>query len=188
MIRSLSIAVMCLLAACAGSREGATGPEPPPELVRCFLLTTDDFSPGRAMDQRRPFREYLDWLIRSWGVDYGLGSRDVRLYASYAPAPTRPGREGPVAGEIVCHHPGAWEEVGRYRIVLYRETLMNHDVSRLYNTIAHEFKHVLQDVAGEGAVNCGQIAKASKLREYEKEASRWADRVAPLTDCGTRNR
>jgi hypothetical protein len=146
MIRPLSVAAMCLLAACAGTREEATGPELPPELLRCFLLETDDL------------------------------------------APTRPGREGPVAGEIVCHPPEAWEEVGRYRIVLYREPLLNHDVSRLYNTIAHEFKHVLQDVAGEGAVNCGQFAKDSRLRAYEKEASRWADRIAPLTDCGTRNR
>jgi hypothetical protein len=187
-IRSLSVASLCLLTACAGARKAPLGPEPPPKLLRCFLLKSDDFSHGRAMDRLRPYRDYLDWLIRSWGVEYGLTPRDVRLYASYAPAPTRPGRDGPVAGEIVCHHPEEREDVGRYRIVLYREALLGHDVSRLYNTIAHEFKHVLQDAAGEGAVDCGRIAKASALRHYEKEASRWADRIAPLTDCGTRNR
>jgi hypothetical protein len=188
MSRPLLAATLCLLAACAGTRGKDSAPEPPPERLRCILLKADQFSHGRSMDQRRPFREYLDWLVGTWGAEHGLRPGDVRLYASYAPAPTRPGRDGPVAGEIACHPPGSRSEVGRYRIVVYREALLGREVSHLYNTLAHEFKHVLQDVVGEDAVDCGRIANASRLRKYEKEASRWADRVAPLTDCGTRNR
>ena len=179
---------LCGLAACAGQKKDAPEPERPPELLRCFLLTLDDFSPGSDLDRRRPYRDYLDWLVRTHGSELGLQPTDVTLYASYEPAPTRPGREGPVAGEIVCHPPGEWAEVGRYRIVIYREALLTRDVSHVYNTIAHELKHVLQDLADGDAVDCGRIESPARLRKYERQAARWAHEIAPFTDCGTRNR
>jgi hypothetical protein len=184
----LLVVGLCLLAACAGHKKDPPEPERSPELLRCFLLTPEDFSRGESMDRRRPYREYLDWLIRTEGAELGLRADDVRLFASYAPAPARPGREGPVAGEIDCPPEQAWAALGRYRIVLYREALLGLDVSHLYNTIAHELKHVLQDLDDAEVVNCGRIERLSKLRKYERQAARWAAEIAPVTDCGTRNR
>lgn len=144
-----------------------------PERDLCSTITTDDFKKGYGMNKMLQYKYYLDWLISTYGSAHGLESGDIKIYASYAEPPTMPGQPGVVAGEVVKFEGAAATAQGcKYQITIYRDALVGHTLSELYNTIAHEFKHILQDV--EHGVGIG-----STDPQYEQEVKEFANYLVP---------
>ena len=172
----------------------------PDSTVWCLKLAapTSEFAPGNAdqgscdwsvtllgeTDVLRPTdRDFLDWLIRTFGEEHGLRPHDVRLFVAPQRAPTRYASEGVVAGELVCHPESEWRRRGRYQITLYRDALVGGSVGCLYNTVAHEFRHVLQELESGGATRCGRVTDPAWLARLEQDAVEFAGEVAPDCDC-----
>ena len=182
------MAVGVLLAASCASRN-ATTPIPkgwvalPDPGVWCLPLAYDDLRSGLRMDTDTPAREFLDWLVRNYGSDLGLYPGDIRLFVTNESPPTRRGHVGTVAGEIVCQPESAWRLQGKYQITLYRDALVGETASCLYSTIAHEFRHILQEVESEGGTNCGRLFDGVTLDRLEQDAVAWALVVAPECHC-----
>jgi hypothetical protein len=128
-------------------------------------------------------RDFLDWLVRTYGAKYGLRPYDIRLFVAHESAPTRYGHEGVVAGEIVCIPESEWRRRGRFQITLYRYALAGGTVGCLYSTVAHEFRHVLQELESGGATRCGRIADPELLARLEQDAVAFASEVAPDCEC-----
>jgi hypothetical protein len=131
---------------------------------------------SRASDFRgnglNSLREYLDWLVREFGTSVGLDVGDVTLTISNEyPPPTVPGEPGKLlAGTVFCPSPS------KYIIVIYEHSFTGKTVAEIYNTIAHEFKHILQII--EHGLDCEQ-----RTPQLEEEADRWAEQIAPLSIC-----
>jgi hypothetical protein len=128
-------------------------------------------------------RDFLDWLVRTYAEKYGLRPYDVRLFVAHESAPTRHGHDGVVVGVLVCNPESEWQRRGRYQITLYRDALVGGTVACLYSTVAHEFRHVLQELESGGATRCGRVADPEVLARLEQDAVTFASEVAPDCDC-----
>lgn len=140
----------------------------------CGRLSTDDF----YGDNIKAFELYLEWLVMTYGSDVGLEPGDVKLRISHSEPPTRPHPERPgesleVHGQTSClEWPTSTAMDAEYVITVYEKA---HETrGDVYNTIAHEFKHVLQDK--EHTLDCREIASNP---DFEDEATHWAETVAP---------
>jgi hypothetical protein len=128
-------------------------------------------------------RDFLDWLVRTYGEEYGLRPFDVRLFVAHERAPTRDAYGGVVAGELVCYPESEWRRSGRFQITLYRDALVGGTVACLYSTVAHEFRHILQELESGGATRCGRVDDPAFLARLERDAVAFAGEVAPDCDC-----
>ncbi len=175
------------LASCATRNATTTVPKGwvalPDPGVWCLPLKNNALRSGHRMDRDTPAREFLDWLVQSYGRDLGLYPGDIRLYVANQSPPMRPGHAGIVAGEIVCRPESEWRLQGKFQITLYRDALVGETASCLYSTIAHEFRHILQEVGSGGEINCGRILDAETLDRLEKDAVEWARVVSPECNC-----
>jgi hypothetical protein len=114
--------------------------------------------------------------IRSYGAGIGIESGDIKINISPNVPPTHPGRPGVVGGRIVCHSGEAARTAGaKYRITLYKSAFFGKCRAQIFNTIAHEFKHILQVI--ENNLSCTGV---ENIAAYEKESYTWADYIAPL--------
>ena len=187
MIRASLATLALLLAGCATRNATVAVPKgwvalPDPGLW-CLPLRHADLLPGPRIDSDTPAREFLDWLAQSYGRDLELYPGDIRLYVSNESPPTRPGHDGTVAGEILCLPESAWRLEGKYQITLYRDALVGETASCLYSTIAHEFRHIVQEIESDGGTHCGRFIDPPALARLERDALEWARAVAPECNC-----
>ena len=187
MIRVFVAVVVLSLASCATKNTTTTVPSGwvalPDPGVWCLPLRNNALLPGHRMDSDTPAREFLDWLVRTYGAELDLYPGDIRLYVANQSPPTRPGHVGTVAGEIVCRPESEWRLQGKFQITLYRDALVGETASCLYSTIAHEFRHILQEAGSGGEINCGRILDTETLARLENDAVEWARMVSPECNC-----
>jgi hypothetical protein len=143
---------------------------------------------GAKMDLLNSF---LDGLIKIYGNDSnGLNinhnnPKDICIYIS----PSEPlaynidGNIAYGAGSINCWPSNiAHDKNCRYQINLYdlAFTRANACVNEIYNTVAHEFKHILQSIE----LNLPNCDEATNRSELEREASNFAELLFPTChDC-----
>lgn len=135
-----------------------------PARDRCALAHTADFEGAGEAELHR----YLHALARRHGPGSGVEPREVNL--AIASGEPRPGLVGVTAGEVSCE-PGN----RAFRITLYREALVGRQLYMAYQTVAHEFQHVVQ-IRRDGLA-CGP--PPGLLEEYEREAADHAARLVP---------
>lgn len=156
------------LAACAGGR-GREPAEPARLEARdpCQVARDADFEGAGAAQLRR----YADWLARAHGTPVGLAPQ--ALDVGIVRGPPKPGLVGVTAGEVACA--GA-DHDARYRITLYRDALVGRPLAIAYQTVAHEFQHVVQ--IRRDRLPCGARDDAVRAR-YEREAAAAAEALVP---------
>lgn len=112
---------------------------------------------------------FLNYLAQAHGVPAGIDPTKVSLGIVRGPAKLAPA--GVQAGEIGCGNGGA----GPYRVTLYRDALAGRPLALAYETIAHEFHHVVQ--THRDRLPCG--ADGKQREAYEREAREVARRFVP---------
>ena len=154
--------LLAAAAACAPAAAPVRAPQPELPTIRCGPALDADFD---AQGQER-LRRYLDWLAQAYGPDVGLRPQDVSLVVVRGPA--KPGPMGVTAAEVACNP-------GRYRITLYRDALSGRPLSVAYDTLAHEFYHLVQ-IRRDGLA-CE--ARDGERASYEREAVSFARGIVP---------
>lgn len=101
----------------------------------CEPLRDADFEGAGA--QR--LRDYLSWIAQSRGAVVGVTAQDVSLVILRGPP--RPGPSGVQVAEVSCTGSGG---DGPYRVALYRDALSGRPQAVVYETLAHEFHHIVQ--------------------------------------------
>jgi hypothetical protein len=167
MRRVLLTPLACLLAACAPAPVAAPAPAAePPASFSCAKAQDADFD-GEG---ERRLGNFLRYLAQAHGAPAGIDPAEVSLGIVRGPAKLAPA--GVQAGEIGCGNGGA----GPYRVTLYRDALAGRPLALAYETIAHEFHHVVQ--IHRDRLPC---AAGDKNREaYEREAREVARRFVPI--------
>lgn len=169
-MRSLSALPLLLAAgllACANH-----GPDPaefarlePSARDRCDVARAADFEGAGEAELRR----YLYQLAESRAHDVTLHPRQVTL--ALAVGEPEPGLEGITAGEVAC----AFRGDPPYRITLYPTALMGRPLYTTYQTVAHEFQHIVQ-------IRRDRLAcepRDGTRDHYEAEAKAVAERLVP---------
>jgi hypothetical protein len=151
----------CLLAACATAPETVPPPAAPPP-IGCEAARAADFE--GAGEQR--LRAYLAWLAQHYGGDVALAPSRVGL--AVAASEPKPGPAGVQAGEVACNPDS-------YRVTLYRTALEGRPLAVAYETVAHEFFHLVQ--IRRDRLDCAPGDGARKL--YEREAAGFARELVP---------
>jgi hypothetical protein len=166
MRRILLVPLAWLLAACAPAPVSpVTVTARAPAGFSCAQARDGDFE--GAGEQR--MQGFLAYLAQAHGAPAGIDPSQVSLgivrgSAKFAPA-------GVQAGEVGCGGGGN----GPYRVALYRDALVGRPLALTYETIAHEFHHVVQ--IHRDRLPC---AAGDKQREaYEREAREVARRFVP---------
>lgn len=145
-------------------------------------------------ERLRSLEEYVRVLTTMYGANAGLdpdsnNPRDVCLRISHDDPPVQypNGERRLVAGRISCAEGAAARSSVRncrYQIDIWEKAFSEGNVcaGRIYKTIAHEFKHILQSVELNLPVSrCNQTENNA---QQEKEAAEFADKVFPLCkDC-----
>lgn len=149
-------------AACAPAAAPLRAPQPELPAIRCGPAHDADFE---AAGHER-LRRYLDWLALTYGPDVRLQPQDVSLVIVRGPA--KPGPVGVTAAEVACN-------AERYRITLYRDALSGRPLSVAYDTLAHEFYHLVQ-IRRDGLA-CE--ARDGDRARYEHEAISFAKGIVP---------
>ena len=155
----------CFLAACA-----PLGPrvEPAaPETFSCAVARDADFE-GEGEHQ---LRAYLAWLAVNHGEPAALKPSQVSL--AIVRGDSKPGPAGVQVGEISCNSDD-------YRITLYRDALTGRPLAVAYDTLAHEFHHVVQIRRDKLACE----ARKGQRAAYEREAAAFARKLVPR--CATK--
>lgn len=142
---------------------------------------------GEKLNQ---LKNLLDVLVLRYGSNYGLkvtndNPKDICLAISHSEPDERineNGNRGYVAGRINCW-PGVVARARncRYEIDLFEQAFArtNPCVQEVYNTVAHEFKHILQSI--EFNLSCD---RTSDREDLETEAENFANSLFPLcNDC-----
>jgi hypothetical protein len=156
----------CLLAACAPAPVAPPAPAALPASFSCAHARDADFD--GAGEQR--LRGFLSYLAQAHGLPAGIEPREVSLGIVRGPAKLAPA--GVQAGEVGCGGAGQ----GPYRVTLYRDALAGRPLALAYETVAHEFHHVVQ--IHRDHLPCG--ARSDKDRAaYEREAREVARSFVP---------
>ncbi len=141
----------------------------------CDTLTSEDFNDCNQQSRLNDvpeYRYYLDWLIRSYGGSSGLELDDVRLWGSNEEPPIDENGEM-TYGQTLCYDDIVERSRGyKYEIYIYCRAHVDKTRSEIYNTIAHEFKHVLQKAERGGDCDTSNPSD-------ESEAENWANEIAP---------
>lgn len=150
----------------AGCQAAPPAAEParaePPARGRCEVAYDADFE-GAG---RQALERYVAELTRVLGPPAGLPAGAVTL--AFAGSEPKAGPNGMVAGEVAC-------STGRYRITLYPKALAGRPLNVAYQTVAHEFHHVVQ-IRRDGLA-CGPSPGRSE--QYEREAVAFAEQQVP---------
>lgn len=154
-----------LLAACAPAPLAPAGPVVEVKPGGCQAARDADFE-GEG---ERRMHAFLRWLAHAHGAPAGLDPGQVTL--AIARGPVKPGPAGVQAGEIACGRGGA----GPFRITLYRDALAGRPLAVAYETLAHEFHHVVQ--IHRDRLPCGAGDRSREA--YEQEARDVARRFVP---------
>jgi hypothetical protein len=165
---ALLVLLACLLPACAPAP--VTAPQvpvtvPPPAGFGCEQAHDADFEGGGE----RRLQGFLKYLAEAHGAPAGIDPRKVSLGIVRGPAKLAPA--GVQAGEVGC---GAGSD-GPYRVTLYRDALAGRPLALAYETIAHEFHHVVQ--IHRDRLPCA--ARDGQREAYEREAREVAQRFVP---------
>jgi hypothetical protein len=170
----LTLILTAALTAC-----GSTPPRPVAEFARVEAAPRDRCDTARASDFEgagaAELRRYARWLARTQGSAVAL--RPDRVEFAIAGGEPEPGPVGVTAGEVACADGNE-----AFRITLYREALVGRQLATAYQTVAHEFQHVVQ-IRRDG-LPCGP--RDGTLEAYEREAAAVAGRLVP--PCQTRKR
>lgn len=153
---------MCALL--AATADAATGAAQAP--ADCRPASDADFEGAGA----EALKGWLEDLVQARGAQVDLSAQDVRL--AIVKGPPKPGPQGVTAGEVACHRPGGG---GPYRITLYRDALAGRPLATAYQTVAHEFQHVVQ--IRRDHLKCR--APHGELPAYEQEAAEVAEQSVP---------
>ena len=181
-LRIFCCALALAAVACAPSPAPRPAPEPKPArkpvAVRVSAAPpTPSCRPSRDTDfegaGEQQLRGYLDWLARAHGAPASLKVRDVEL--AIVRGDPKPGPGGVTAGEISCNK-------DEYRITLYRNALAGRPLAVAYDTLAHEFHHIVQ-IRRDG-LRCA--SRKGERESYEREAVEFAARLVPA--CARRGR
>jgi len=137
-----------------------------PASFSCEQARDADFEEAGA----RRLQGFLSYLAHAHGAPAGIDPTKVSLGIVRGAAKLAPA--GVQAGEVGC---GVGTD-GPYRVTLYRDALAGRPLALTYETIAHEFHHVVQIhrdrlpcAAGDGA----------QREAYEREAREVARRFVP---------
>lgn len=134
----------------------------------CDKLRASDFKKEWELDKILPYRTYLDWLIRTFGESSGISKDDVRLWGSMEEPPITNNEKD--AAKTQCNEGVAAQVAAKYVIYVYIRSHTGRTRADFYNTIAHEFKHVLQ--FEEHGTDADDSA-------WESEAENFANGIAP---------
>lgn len=164
MRRFLLAGALALAAGCQAPAGPAPGPLRPESAARgrCDVAYDADFEGGG----RQALERYVAELTRVLGGPVGLPPGSVTL--AVAGSEPKPGPNGMVAGEVACSD-------DRYRITLYRKALAGRPLNVAYQTVAHEFHHVVQ-IRRDGLA-CGPTP--GRAAHYEREAVAFAEQQVP---------
>lgn len=153
----------------------------------CDNFRSSDLEGSNLQD----LKNFLDQLTMKYGQDDDLdpdsnNPKDVCLHISDENPPIRTdpsGNTGTVAGEISCASGAAARARNcRYQVTLYRQAFYGQCSKAPYNTVAHEFKHILQSI--ELNLPTGSCDQAENGSQYEQEATDWANSIiSDCTDC-----
>jgi hypothetical protein len=152
-------------------REPGPRTEPKPVAVRVAAApSTPSCRHSRDTDfdgaGEQLLRGYLEWLVLAHGAPASLKARDVEL--AIVRGDPKPGPGGVTAGEISCG-------TDDYRITLYRNALAGRPLAVAYDTLAHEFHHVVQ-IRRDG-LHCE--SRKGERESYEREAVEFARKLVP---------
>lgn len=141
------------------------------------IITSNDCPEEWALNSKPEYREFLEWLIRTYGA-WGLEPEDVKLWGSHQEPPVDPNTGRITAGFADCKEnpPAGWP---KFVIYIYCHALAGKSRIYIYHTIAHEFQHVLQDA--EHIDRYGSCSEPSNRNE--NEARNFADRIISLDLC-----
>jgi len=163
---SLLILSGCLLAACAPAPVAVpVSVARAPTSFSCEQALDADFE--GAGEQR--LHGFLRYLAEAHGAPAGIDPGQVSLGIVRGPPKLAPA--GVQAGEVGC---GVGSD-GPYRVTVYRDTLVGRPLALTYETIAHEFHHVVQ--IHRDRLPCA--AGDGKREAYEREAKAVARRFVP---------
>ena len=158
--RGLPVACVLALAACAPA------PVAPP--VKPALPSTFSCSAARDLDfegaGEQRLQAFLAWLAVNHGKPARLTPAQVSL--AIVRGTPKPGPAGVQVGEISC-------DKDDYRITLYRNALSGRPLAVTYETLAHEFHHVVQIRRDQLACE----ASKGKRADYEREADAFARKL-----------
>ena len=154
-----------LLAACAPAPVAVAPRSVAPASFSCAQAQDADFE---GAGERR-LHGFLAYLASAHGAPAGIDPTQVSLGIVRGTAKLAPA--GIQAGEVGCGNGSD----GPYRVTLYRDALAGRPLALAYETIAHEFHHVVQ--IHRDRLPC---AAGDKEREaYEREAREVARRFVP---------
>lgn len=153
----LLLQTACLLAACAPAPVAPPVTPAAPAAIGCQAARTADFE-GQGEQQ---LRAYLAWLAQTHGKPVALKPSHMEL--AVVRSEPKPGPAGVQVGEVSCGANG-------YRITLYRDGLAGRPLAVAYETLAHEFFHVVQ--IRRDKLDC-ESSKGNRER-YEREATDFA--------------
>lgn len=163
--RARVTAALLLLAGCAPAPTAPSVAPALPATFSCGPAADADFEgAGEARLQG-----FVAWLAYARGAPAGISPARVSLAIVRGPA--KPGPSGVQAGEISCAGPD-----GPYRITLYRDALAGRPLAVAYDTLAHEFHHLVQ--IHRDRLPCGPTTIAAH-EAYEREAREAARRIVP---------
>jgi hypothetical protein len=137
----------------------------PPTRFSCAQARDADFEGAGE----RQLRGFLAYLAEAHGAPAGIDPRQVSLGIVRGAAKLAPA--GVQAGEVGCGHGSD----GPYRVTLYRDALAGRPLALAYETIAHEFHHVVQ--IHRDRLPCA--AGDGPREAYEREAREVARRFVP---------
>ena len=132
-----------------------------PEKFSCAAARDADFE-GEGEQQ---LHAYLAWLAVNHGKP-GLEPSQVSL--AIVRTYPKPGPAGVQVGEISCN-------ADDYRITLYRNALAGRPLAVAYETLAHEFHHIVQIRRDRLACE----ARKGERAAYEREATEFARKRVP---------
>lgn len=157
-----------LLAACAPAPVAPSAvavTAPAPGTISCAQAQDGDFE---GAGERR-LRGFLAYLAAAHGAPAGIDPAQVSLGIVRGAAKLAPA--GVQAGEVGCGNGSD----GPYRVTLYRDALAGRPLALAYETIAHEFHHVVQ--IHRDRLPCS--AGGAQREAYEREAREVARRFVP---------
>jgi hypothetical protein len=158
--RRLAPAFALALAACAPAPVAAPVTPALPATFSCATARDQDFE--GAGEQK--LRAFLAWLAQDHGKAVGLKVSQVSL--AIVRGDPKPGPAGVQVGEISC-------SPDDYRITLYRNALAGRPLAVAYETLAHEFHHIVEIRRDRLACEARKGARAA----YEKEATDFARKL-----------
>ncbi len=170
-LRILGVALACAIVACASAPVPAPNPAavdipaampPAPPAPDCRAARGADFKG----DGEQQLRRYLAWLVQAHGAKVSLKPEDVTL--AIARGEPKPSTGGVTAGEVSC-------SAGKYRVTLYRNVLDGRPLAVAYESLAHEFYHVVQIRLDRLKCKPGKGDREG----YEREAVEFARTLVP---------